>query len=313
MSDMDLNPPEWLNDQQDASELERPEGPSYRWEFLSEPYPDLPHFGVLYLSIPRAASLMVADLHQRGRYPFSKLNARGLSSAQHEKQEAKLRAQLTGKIQKHLLQAVAGNRLKAVVKVGTIRDFLENGDETLAAERAFIFYGDLLEWLARSGYADKLLLVDRPAFEEYEDTEIALAKEIERLVRVRRELQGYGESELSPAKEYTSLSESGDGSDADLEEQLSRVLEENRALKKQLHNERHSPFQRQLHIKEQNSVLVVLAALLELRGRKSGDKELVPNIQRVAALMNHALSENTIRKWLTAGIALLPRAKAKAK
>ncbi|WP_130419605.1 hypothetical protein [Edaphobacter modestus] len=106
--------------------------------------------------------------------------------------------------------------------------------------------------------------------------------------------------------------ESGDGNDTELVEQLSRVLEENRALEKPLHNERHSPFQRQLHIKEQNSVLVVLAAPLELRGRKSGDKKLVSNIQRVAALMNHALSENTIRKLLRAGIDLLPRAKVKA-
>jgi hypothetical protein len=313
MSDTDLNPPDWVTVEQDASELEPPDGPSYRWEFLPDPYPELPHFGVLYLSVPRAASLMVADLHQRGRYPFSTLNARRLSAPQLEKQETKLRSQLTEQIQEHILEAIAGSRLKAVVKPGNIKEFLNKGDGSFAAERTFIFYGDLLEWLARSGYADKVLLVDRPAFEEYEDSEIALAKEIERLVRVRRELQGYDESELKVPKEYSSALEFGDGPGNDLEEQLSYVLEENRALKEQLNSRGDSPVERRLHRKEQNSMLIILAALLELRGSKGRDKELVPSIQRAAERMDHALSANTIRKWLGEAAGLIPRARLKTK
>src|ERR1700722_9259994 len=141
MSDIALTPTEWEEDQAD-SELVEPEGVvtmnHYRYSSLPHPYPALPHFGILYLTVPRAASLIVRDLHEQARDPFSTLRSMDLTPSQLEKRTAKLQTELTVKIQAHMLRAISTGRLPSITKVGSLKDFIEYGDEAPIVDRPYV-------------------------------------------------------------------------------------------------------------------------------------------------------------------------------
>jgi len=274
---------------------------SYSYGKLPRAYPPLPRFGILYLSVPRAASLIVRDMYERNRYPFNTLL---IGTSQFGKRIAKLQIELTAKIQKHILLSIEKGRLPAVSMTGNYKDFVDHGDEAPVASRTHIFYGDLVNWLINSGYEDKKFLSVGPAFEEYEQQELNLGKEVEYLIRKRRELQGYESSELSPESEYLGVTHG-----ADLEDAVSRAADEIRDLKQRLQLAPASSEHGQLHKKEQDSILIILAAFLELRGLRESDKELVASIQRSTERMGHSLSVNTIRKWLRGAMELIPQPK----
>jgi hypothetical protein len=82
----------------------------HRYSYLPDPYPILSHFGVLYLSVPRAASL-IAD-HLATDFPDS----------QREEKKVERRSALTAQ-----------------------------------AANIYVFYGDLLKWLALIGYNKRLM------------------------------------------------------------------------------------------------------------------------------------------------------------
>jgi hypothetical protein len=192
--------------------------------------------------------------------------------------------------------------LPAVKLTGNHRDFIDHGDEAPIESRTHIFYGDLVNWLINSGYQHSKFLSVGPAFEEYEQQELNLGKDVEYFIRKRRELQGYDSSELSPESEYL-----GVANGPTLEEAVSQAADEIRDLKQRLHLAPALPEPGHLHKKEQDSILIILSAILELRGFKKKDKQLVTSIQRLAEQIGHSLSTNTIRKWLGEAINLIPK------
>ncbi|WP_158942119.1 hypothetical protein [Granulicella sp. S190] len=309
MSDTALTPMEW-EEEQTVSEFE-PEGVGtmthYRYSSLPRPYPALPHFGILYLTVSRAASLIVRDLYKQGRYPFTTLRSMNLAASQLEKRTTKLQADLAGKIQAHMLQAISKGRLPSITKTGSLKDFIDYGDEAPIADRTYVFYGDLLNWLVFSGFDDGMLPTDILAFEEYEASELALAKEVERLILVRRKLQGYDASEWKPSNEWVASRDLVDDHGSDLEDAVSRALDDIQGLKQRLNEARTQHEPRHLHTKEQDSILIVLAALLEVKGHKGMDKELVSKVERKARHIDGGLSANTVRKWLREALDLISR------
>lgn len=146
-------------------------------------YPPLPSFGILYLSVRRAAELIVRDMYERSRPPFDKLidDVPGYAEELARPQEG-----FTPKIQLYLVKAIQKGRLRAVSKANTYRDFVEHGDQ-VQISRLYIFYGDLMNWLINSGYETSRFLAVGPAFQEYERQELSLGKEVEFFIHRRRE------------------------------------------------------------------------------------------------------------------------------
>jgi hypothetical protein len=286
----------------EAVELERPEDliRHYRYRSFPNPYPELPNFGILYLSVPRAATLIVEALHEQDRYPFSSLRAVNLTPTLLEERTVKLKTELLAKIQAYLVQAISKGRLQSVTKTGSLKEFIEYGDEAPIISHTYIFYGELLNWLRNCGYEDGLFKGDFLEFEDYEDSELALAKEVEHLVRRRRELQGFDSSELESTNEWVMPE-----SEPNFEGPLSRALDEIRNLKHQLYRASVSPRRRRLHGKEENSILIVLAALLKLKDA-TDDEDLVRNIKRTAHVMGLRISRNNIKTKLKEAFALMP-------
>ena len=276
---------------------------TYSYGKLPRAYPPLPRFGILYLSVPRAVSLIVRDMYLGQYHPFNTLFA---GTPQFARRIAKIQAELTKKIQKHILRAIETERLPAVKMTGKHRDFIDHGDEMPVEACAQIFYGDLVNWLINSGYQDSKFLSVGPAFEEYEQQELNLGKDVEYFIRKRRELQGYDPSELSPEGEYFGVS-----SGLDYEKAVAEAAEEIRDLKQKLRLVPTPPESGNLHQKEQDSILIILSALLQLRGSKEKDKQLVTSIQRISDETGHSISANTIRKWLGEAMALVQKERDK--
>jgi hypothetical protein len=164
-----------------------------------------------------------------------------------------------------------------------------------------------LNWLTLSGFAYGMLPTDLLAFEEYEASELALAKEVERLILMRRKLQGNEASEWKSSGEWVASRDLADDHGSDLEDAVSRALDEIQSLKRRLNEARTQPEPRRLHTKEQDSILIVLAALLEVKGHKEMDKELVSKVERKARYIDGGLSANTVRKWLREALDLISR------
>jgi hypothetical protein len=230
-----------------------------------------------------------------------------LATPKFEKRSAKLEAELTTKIQAHLMQAISKGRLPSITMTASIKDFVEHGDEDPNGNRIYIFYDDFLKWLTVSGFDYGMFRSDTLGFEEYEASELALAKEVEHLIWVRRELQGYDVSELKPIREEVSIDDLVSKKESNLEYAMSQALAEIRNLRRQLDRARTLSKQRLLHTKEQNSILIVLAALLEVRGYKNSEEKLASNIKSKARHIDGGLSTNTVDKWLKAARDLIPR------
>ncbi|MGF7181976.1 hypothetical protein [Tunturiibacter psychrotolerans] len=279
---------------------------SYHLQFSDIPdsYPAIPHFGVLYLGIPRAVSLIVRDLFilTPHRYPA---RPESVPAAEHTARLEKIDAGMEAAVESHLLRAIANGHLASVKTSGDIEDFLAHGDG-LASKRTFIFFKDLVNWLAKNGYGE---ILDSPmtAFGEYLDSELALAKEVEELVLKRRRLQEFDDSELAPFTEYKGIWSLRLDHALEVDKRLEAAKREIRALQLRINRMLESPTQRRLHKKEQDSILIVLAALLELKGHKELDKDLVSKIERKTEHIDRGLSTNTIRRWLGEAIDLIPR------
>jgi hypothetical protein len=279
---------------------------SYQLQFsdIPDPYPAIPHFGVLYLSIPRAVSLIVRDLFILTPYRYPS-RPKDDSALDHDARLDKADSELKAAVEKHLLTAVANGRLASVKTSGDIEDFLAHGDG-LKSKRTFIFFKDLVIWLAKNGYGQ---ILDWPtsAFGEYMDSELALAKEVEQLVLERRRLQEFDDSELAPFTERKGNWALTIDHTSEVDKRLTDAKHKIRVLQSRINRMLDSPIERRLHKKEQDSILIVLAALLELKGHKEVNKDLVSKVEGKAQRIDRGLSNNTIRKWLGEAIDLIPR------
>jgi hypothetical protein len=264
----------------------------HRYSYLPDPYPILPNFGVLYLSVPRAAALIANYLATT--HPNSE-----------REDKAELRSELTAQVQARMLQEVTSGRLTFVTTIADAGNVTAQRDEQTPAANIYIFYGDLMKWLALIGF-DKRLLFESKVFDDYEDLEIALAKQIERLILERRELEGYSDSELRPLKrqEYPLCFYDDEG--PDLERVLLPIVSENRDLKRRI-AEAQSLRQKRLHAKEEASILVVLAALLEERGYEDWNNGLVSKVAKKAEGLHETVTVNTVRTMLGKAIELIKK------
>ena len=264
---------------------------------LPRAYPSLPSFGILYLSVRRATALIVRDMYERNRPPFEALV---VGTPDFAGQLAKLQESLTPSIRRHLMEAIEKGRLRSVSRVNTYRDFIENGDGAETA-RSYIFYGDLVNWLVNSGYEDSRFLAVGPAFQEYEQQELSLGKEVERFIQRRRERPGANANE--PGEPTVEV---GDGHVDYLEDALLRSADAVSGLKQKLGLEPTAQESSPLHPKERDSLLALVAALYELRDKRHTDKEVVGTLARTAASNGKRLAENTVRKYLDEAGSLRP-------
>jgi hypothetical protein len=91
---MDLDLPEWMKGEwEDAPEPDEADGKTegYPYRVLPKPYPALPHFGILYLSVERATTLIVRELYRYNNYAFSALHGKKLAASKIEKQPPNLK------------------------------------------------------------------------------------------------------------------------------------------------------------------------------------------------------------------------------
>jgi hypothetical protein len=190
---------------------------------------------------------------------------------------------------------------------GDIEDFLAHGDD-LESKRTFIFFKDLVNWLAKNGYG-KILESPMTAFGEYMNSELALAKEVEQLVLKRRRLQGFNDGEIAHFTEQKGIWGLMLDHTPEVEKRLAHATQEIRDLKRRLNRTVDTPVQSSLHEKEEASILVVLAAVLEMSGYTDWDRGLVSKVEIAVALINRRRSPNTVRKCLVKAIALIQKSK----
>jgi hypothetical protein len=91
----------------------------HRYSYLPDPYPILPNFGVLYLSVPRAASLIAHHL------------ATNISDSPREEKKAELRSALTAQVQARILQEVISGRLPSVTTIADTGNLTVQRDERI--------------------------------------------------------------------------------------------------------------------------------------------------------------------------------------
>src|ERR1700722_7667494 len=97
------------------------------------------------------------------------------------------------------------------------------------------------------------------AFEEYMDSELALAKEVEQLVLRRRSLQGFDDRELAHFTETEGIWGLMLDHTPEVDKRLESAKREIRDLQLRINRMLDSPVERRLHKKEQDSILIVLA------------------------------------------------------
>jgi hypothetical protein len=329
MTEDELRALGWLSDEElqglhsasSKSPVQTTGGPFYT--NLPDPYPTVPDFGILYLRVSEAAAILSEDLYETGRYPFSDLQNLDHTESQLEAQKAELPAQLTARIQAHLMRAIGAGRLPAFSRTGSLEDFLANGDEPLIAERLYIHCGALRKWLGTSGYAAQWFLSHGPALAAYEAFEITLAREIETLIRSRRSSRDsrydrrleldeidmnseklkmefmsttfYHEFEMESPKNIKFV---------EFKTVFERALWQIQDLKKQLHRALNPPPLKDLGLNESRSVLTLLAAVCRWKGINRWSRDLASRVERETEEMGRPLSDNTIRKWLNEAIGL---------
>ena len=146
--------------------------------------PELPNFGLFYLSISDAASLIVEDLKRNNRrVTFGMYEDAESTPEERETNFKKGVAALTSDLQSRLLYAVRHSKVRSFSKSRTLEDFLQRGDEDHLPELTFVHYTDLIAWLTQFGYIDRLTFTERPAFEDYERNELDLLEHLEEDVK----------------------------------------------------------------------------------------------------------------------------------
>lgn len=156
----------------------------------SQRLPELPNFGIFYLSIPSAAALIVDDLKRSGRTTFGVEENSDEDSKKREKRLASRVAELTANLEARLLASVESGRLRCCTQSRTLEDFLQGSDRQYLPDYTHIQYSDLLAWLADAGYVDPNSQYESPAFSDYERHELDLLENLQSDLKLRRDQRG---------------------------------------------------------------------------------------------------------------------------
>ncbi len=261
--------------------------------------PELPNFGLFYLSIPDAASLIVEDLKRNNRrVTFGMYEDAEGTPEEREKNFKQGVATLTSDLQSRLLYAVRHGKVRSFSKSRTLEDFLQRGDEEHLPELTFIHYTDLVAWLTQFGYIDRLNFTERPAFEEYERNELDLLEHLEEDVKVRRHL--IGKRIQSPLR---TLAPPASGEDAHLQiqEQLAAALASIRELKQEnqkllisAEETRFAP----LDENSKRSYVRLIAALCKKAGLDPNGSGTVGKITDASHELGKPVSNSTVLKLM---------------
>lgn len=275
---------------------------------LADPFPDLPNFGLFYLSVIEAASLIAEDLAVMNRYPFSKLTHIPGSEPETESRKKRVRRDLVKRLERQILKSIAQGRLAYVRKPGNIVDFIDNDNEEFPARLIYVHYKHLLQWLMCSGYIKSELLGLCMALNDYAGREIELAKAVAETVKFRRKA-------LNP----TTADEDSINNE-DFEEFIRpHLLFNHEDIVSQLFGQIHTltteldvlqrSVQRREEIplipKEERSVLYILAAVCKLKHITKWSASHTALVQKLTEEIGHPVSNTTVRKWLDRAITLL--------
>lgn len=261
--------------------------------------PELPNFGVFYINIPSAATLIVEDLKRNNqRVRFGMYDDADGSTEEREKNFQKGVAELISDLQMRLLHAVEHGKLKYFTKSRTLEDFLQKGDQMCLPELTFIHYTDLIAWLTHFGYIDRLISTDHPAFEEYERNELDLMENLENDVIVRR--GSLGKRIQSPLRVLVPPA-SQDDERLQLQEQLAGAFMSLRELKREneeLHARVGEVKFAPLNEKAKRSYLRLIGALCKKAKIDINGTDTVGQLARDTLVNKRRLSKSTIAHLL---------------
>ena len=257
--------------------------------------PELPNFGIFYLSIPNADALIVEDLKRSGRTTFGVEDRGTESRARREKRLANRIAKLNADLEARLLKSVENGRLRFATQNRTLEDFLQKGDERYLPEYTYIHYSDLLKWLTDSGYVDRNSPTTSPAFEEYERNELDLLEDMQDDLKLRRDqvgkrIRSYMNVLVPPSSE--------DDAQLRLKERLAETLErihelehENQSLKSTIERADNET----INVRSKQSYLRMIAILSKFTKYDLEKTEAIGSFERDTMTSPLALNNTTIR------------------
>ena len=258
--------------------------------------PELPNFGIFYLSIPSAAALIVDDLKRSGRTTFGVEENSDEDSKKREKRLASRVAELTANLEARLLASVESGRLRCCTQSRTLEDFLQGSDRQYLPDYTHIQYSDLLAWLADAGYVDPNSQYESPAFSDYERRELDLLENLQSDLKLRRDQRGrridsYMRVLVPPASDKDA--------ELRLKERLAEVLEQvqdleqkNQALKESIGQVPEAP----VNVNTKHSYLKMIGMLCAMCKYDLAKRETTGIFERATKHSALALDNTTIRK-----------------
>jgi hypothetical protein len=259
------------------------------------PFPELPNFGVLHLSVPRAAALIGEDLIRSGRNGV--VERKDSETPRRERSHF----ELTTQFQARLLRSIKQGTLRCVPGARDLADLLEPGPSDLIPERTYIHYNDLVKWLIAQGYVDHSGRSDAgPALLEYEQDELEFAEKIELDVRTRRAMQSRAKP-LKPqwTETYPPLPTTDDR--VEVQEALTDALARIRELENDLREARvlgTNKEDRPLTAKARKSHQILIAALCKALKIDMGSRDATSTIFRKIDVTGLKLDKGTIKRML---------------
>lgn len=255
------------------------------------PFPELPDFGIFYLSVPAAASLISEDLIQSGRNRIAA--AEGSLNETREKSHL----ELTALFGEYISRSLVDGTLPCKSGTRDLVDLLERGGERFIPEQTYIHYNDFVKWLIARGYVDRSGRSDAgPALLAYEQTELDLAEAVERDVAIHRALQDRKQALRSVWTEEFPPIPSGDNRE-EIKAALSEALELVKKLEadiRELQALRTQPEDRPLTPRSKHSHQIVIAALCRALKLEVGAREATSSVQLKIEVAGLKLDNGTI-------------------
>lgn len=258
--------------------------------------PELPNFGIFYLSIPNAAALIVDDLKRSGRTTFGVEENGDDDLKKREKRLASRVAELTADLETRLLASVESGRLLCSTQSRTLEDFIQKGDRLYLPEYTHIYYSDLLAWLGDAGYIDRNSQNESPAFNDYEQNELDLLENLQSDLTLRRDQRG---KRIESYMRVLAPPASDGDAELRLKEHLAETLErvrdlelENQTLKASIGQVAESP----INVNAKHSYLRMIGMLCAMCKYDIGKRETTATFERATKHSTLALNNSTIRK-----------------
>jgi hypothetical protein len=260
------------------------------------PFPELPNFGVLHLSVPKAAALVAEDLIRSGRNGVVE-RKEGIAAGRERSF-----SELTVQFQTRLLHSIEQGTLRHVAGARDLADLLEPGISDLIPERTYIHYNDLVRWLITQGYVDRSGRSDAgPALLEYEQDELDLAEKIESDVGTRRAMQGKARTPKTRWTEvYPPLPNKDDR--LEVQEALTEALERVKELENDLREARAlgtKKEDRPLTAKARKSHLILIATLCKALKIDMRSRDATSTISRTMEAAGLKMDRGVTKDLLT--------------